>query len=201
MGQSVTPQRSPTCICVDLSKAFCSAAMTGRVSETSCPAWMKPSGRSSLWAGAKTRTYPFLSGDLWRLCDANSGLSSMVCPLKTKAGGTRWHIKVQALRRRHSKSAWAALICLMTVTPAMGQFALSFRTGPVLSETDQVRIPYPTERHGDWSWAQLTVPTAPGDAPSYEVKSLVKAGQDARLDSNPPALMEGWLTFKPDGKD
>ena len=87
------------------------------------------------------------------------------------------------------------------VTPAMGQFALSFRTGPVLSETDQVRIPYPTERHGDWSWAQLTVPTAPGDAPSYEVKSLVKAGQDARLDSNPPALMEGWLTFKPDGKD
>ncbi|WP_415401130.1 hypothetical protein [Tateyamaria sp. SN3-11] len=87
------------------------------------------------------------------------------------------------------------------VSPAMGQFALTFRTGPVLSETEQVRIPYPTERHGDWSWAQLTAPTAPGTDPAYTIKSLVKAGQEARLDSAPPALMEGWLSFKPDGKE
>ncbi|WP_299718063.1 hypothetical protein [uncultured Tateyamaria sp.] len=85
------------------------------------------------------------------------------------------------------------------VAPAMGQFALSFRTGPVISETAQVRVPYPTERHGDWAWAQLSEPTPPGTAPSYTVKSLVKAGQEARLDSAPPALMEGWLTFTPDG--
>jgi hypothetical protein len=87
------------------------------------------------------------------------------------------------------------------VTPVMGQFALTFRTGPVLSETAQVRIPYPTERHGDWSWAQLTVPTVPGQAADYTRKSLVKTGHEARLDSAPPALMEGWLAFKPDGKD
>ena len=87
------------------------------------------------------------------------------------------------------------------VSPAMGQFAISFRAGPILSETEQVRIPYPTERHGAWSWAQLAAPTEKGAAADYVIKSLVKAGHDARLDSAPPALMEGWLTFKPDGKD
>ena len=87
------------------------------------------------------------------------------------------------------------------VAPAMGRFALSFRSGPVSIDTEQARIPYPTELLGDWSWAQLTVPTAPGDTPKYTIKTLVKTGQEARLDSAPPALMEGWLTFKPDTKD
>lgn len=87
-------------------------------------------------------------------------------------------------------------ICLPNefVEGPMSAFQLTFRAGPLVSPTDQIRTPYPTERHGAWSWLQRS---APG-ADTFTTKTLVKAAQEARLDDTPPALVEGWLRFVPE---
>ncbi|KNG92098.1 hypothetical protein [Pseudaestuariivita atlantica] len=76
----------------------------------------------------------------------------------------------------------------------MQTFQLNFRSGPIVTPTQQIRIPYPTERHGSWSFVQRASP----GAEEYLVKSLVRTTEQARLDTTPPALVEGWLRFVPE---
>lgn len=68
--------------------------------------------------------------------------------------------------------------------PALRAIAYLFRAGPILTPPDELRIPRPHERRGQWSWFDralgTTVPVAPSD-------------QNATLPATPPRAVEGWL--------
>jgi hypothetical protein len=72
--------------------------------------------------------------------------------------------------------------------------AVTFRAGPLLLDSETVRIPQPAEQRGDWSWIQATG-TAKGEWTTIQVE---KADARARLAATPLVLREGWLKFLPD---
>ncbi len=76
--------------------------------------------------------------------------------------------------------------------PALRRMAVTFRVGPVLTDPQAVRLPFPAERHGTWSWVQRP---SPGGDP--EVDGIVRADDGARLPDTPPRLIEGWLKLTP----
>ena len=73
----------------------------------------------------------------------------------------------------------------------LAQMAVSFRIGPVLTDPASVRLPLPVERNGVWSWVWQS---APG---TYQPSGIVAASAEARLQGDPPHLMEGWLFLTP----
>jgi hypothetical protein len=83
---------------------------------------------------------------------------------------------------------------------ALARMALTFRAGPVLTDAATIRIPYPTEKSGTWSWVQRTTPADPQhwtDPSGWQVDQIVKADQNARLPNSAPRLLEGWLKLTP----
>ncbi|MFL6246705.1 MAG: hypothetical protein ACJ74H_11810 [Thermoanaerobaculia bacterium] len=72
------------------------------------------------------------------------------------------------------------------VDPALKRMAFTFRTGPILSARDSIRIPRPAEQHGDWLWLRRT-----GDA-----RSIIDVTEDPKLEERVRAL-DGWLKFTP----
>jgi len=77
------------------------------------------------------------------------------------------------------------------------RMAVTFRAGPLLLESQTVRIPQPAEQRGDWSWIQATG-TTKGEWTTIPVE---KADARARLAPTPLFLREGWLRFLPDEID
>ncbi len=83
---------------------------------------------------------------------------------------------------------------------ALAKMALTFRTGPVLTDAQTIRIPYPTEKNGSWSWIQRATPADPqhwNDPSGWKIEDIVKADQNARLPHTPARLIEGWLKLTP----
>jgi hypothetical protein len=83
---------------------------------------------------------------------------------------------------------------------ALKTMAVTFRTGPVITDAQTIRIPYPTEKKGTWSWIQRNSPADPQhwtDPAGWDVLNIVKANQSARLPDTPPRLVEGWLKLTP----
>lgn len=82
---------------------------------------------------------------------------------------------------------------------ALARMAVTFRTGPVLTDASTVRIPYPTERKGQWAWVQRAgaLPADWTDPAGWKSAAIVKADQQARLPDAPPRLIEGWLKLTP----
>jgi hypothetical protein len=83
---------------------------------------------------------------------------------------------------------------------ALANMAVTFRTGPVITDAQTIRIPYPTEKNGTWSWIQRNSPADPQhwtDPAGWDVETIVQANQNARLPSTPPRLVEGWLKLTP----
>ncbi len=82
---------------------------------------------------------------------------------------------------------------------ALPRLSVTFRTGPVLSDTAEMRLPYPTEKNGTWSWIQRIGPTPPdwSDPSGWQVSNIVKADAQARFPLTPPHLREGWLKLTP----
>jgi hypothetical protein len=78
-------------------------------------------------------------------------------------------------------------------TTALARMAMTFRIGPVLTQPDSIRLPYPGERHGTWTWIRRTGP----GATDWEIDSIVPANAQARLADTPPHLIDGWLQFTP----
>jgi hypothetical protein len=76
---------------------------------------------------------------------------------------------------------------------ALARMAVTFRTGPVLTQPETIRLPYPAEQHGTWRWVRRTG-TGPTD---WEIDPIVPANAQARLADTPPHLMDGWLKFIP----
>jgi hypothetical protein len=76
---------------------------------------------------------------------------------------------------------------------ALARIAVTFRTGPVLTQPDTVRLPFPAEQHGTWAWIRRT---GIGDT-DWEIDPIIAANAQARLEDTPPHLIEGWLQFSP----
>jgi hypothetical protein len=78
---------------------------------------------------------------------------------------------------------------------ALSRMGVTFRVGPVLTQSDVVRLPIPAERDGSWTWIRHTGPgTGPAD---WEIDQIVAADGAARLADTPPRLIDGWLKFTP----
>lgn len=82
---------------------------------------------------------------------------------------------------------------------ALARMAVTFRTAPVLTDATVVRIPYPTERNGQWTWVQraAALPADWTDPAGWKSATIVKADSQARLPDAPPRLVEGWLKLTP----
>lgn len=82
---------------------------------------------------------------------------------------------------------------------ALPRLAVTFRTGPALTEAQTIRLPYPTEKNGVWSWIERTGPEPADwtDPAGWTVETIVKANAQARLEDSPPRLVEGWLKLTP----
>ena len=78
--------------------------------------------------------------------------------------------------------------------PALKNMAVTFRAGPLLADPASIRLPYPAEQHGVWSWVTQTTP-AP--APVYVAQAILASTDAARLPVASPHLMDGWLMFQP----
>ena len=75
------------------------------------------------------------------------------------------------------------------VSPALTRMEVTFRTGPLLSDPETLRMPLPAEKQGQWQWLQRSDVTtwATPDA------GIVKADATARLSTRPQIVREGWL--------
>jgi hypothetical protein len=83
---------------------------------------------------------------------------------------------------------------------ALAKMAVTFRTGPVITDADAVRIPLPTEKNGTWRWVQRNSPADPqnwADPSGWDVENIVRADQSARLPDKRPRIIEGWLKLTP----
>jgi hypothetical protein len=74
------------------------------------------------------------------------------------------------------------------VEPALARMDVTFRTGPVLTDTEALRMPLPSFSHGNWSWIQHT-----GVTVWQEDAHITKADPKPRLTDIPLSLREGWL--------
>lgn len=74
------------------------------------------------------------------------------------------------------------------VEPALKRMDVTFRTGPVLTDTEALRMPLPSFSRGRWSWIQHT-----GVTVWQEDSNIAKADPKPRLTDIPLSLREGWL--------
>ena len=76
------------------------------------------------------------------------------------------------------------------VTEAMENLSATFRTGPLLLDPSQIRMPTPAEVRGDWAWiARKDVTEWQPGMPITEQTSK------ASLSPKPLSLVEGWLSL------
>lgn len=78
----------------------------------------------------------------------------------------------------------------------LAQMEVTFRTGPLLTDPEQLRMPLPTEMSGAWSWIQHS-----GVTTWETIESIAQANQQPRFPES-IGLRDGWLqlsgAFKPD---
>ncbi|MGD2087088.1 MAG: hypothetical protein PVH61_12975 [Candidatus Aminicenantes bacterium] len=65
---------------------------------------------------------------------------------------------------------------------------VTFRTGPLISDPTELKMPLPAEIHGKWSWLQHS-----GVTVWQNITDLKKANDLADLQNKPKAIREGWL--------
>lgn len=78
----------------------------------------------------------------------------------------------------------------------MANMQVTFRTGPLLTDPEQLRMPLPTEMNGAWSWIQHS-----GVTTWETMETIAQANQQPRFPET-VGLRDGWLQlsgeFKPD---
>lgn len=76
------------------------------------------------------------------------------------------------------------------VTEAMENLSATFRTGPLLLDPSQIRMPTPAEVRGDWAWI------ARKDVTEWQPDMNITAQtSQASLSPQPLSLVEGWLSL------
>ncbi|MBL9128008.1 MAG: hypothetical protein JNL97_10195 [Verrucomicrobiales bacterium] len=78
------------------------------------------------------------------------------------------------------------------VNAALERMTLSFRAGPVLVDPARIRMPLPSEIHGDWSWLSRQSVALWGPPAEVGAADAVPALADVPL-----RLREGWLVLGP----
>jgi hypothetical protein len=68
----------------------------------------------------------------------------------------------------------------------VSQLAVTFRTGPIISDPGTLRVPMPARQNGAWDWVQAT-------PAGWEQDPIVAADDVARLPDDQLELREGWL--------
>ena len=71
---------------------------------------------------------------------------------------------------------------------ALNKMEVTFRTGPLISDPDTIRMPLPAEINGEWSWIQHT-----GVTTWLETTDIEKSVTSPQLQNQNPVLKEGWL--------
>lgn len=74
------------------------------------------------------------------------------------------------------------------VETPISEMEVTFRTGPLITDPEELRMPLPTEIHGEWSWLQHS-----GVTVVEEIDKIGKATQQARLGNKANTINEGWL--------
>jgi len=77
------------------------------------------------------------------------------------------------------------------------QLVVTFRSGPVVTGLEAIRLPFPTEQHGTWRWIRRTGT----GAADFAVDPIIPADGRPRLADAPPHLLDGWLRFVPRGSE
>ncbi|SFU19101.1 hypothetical protein SAMN04489724_0100 [Algoriphagus locisalis] len=76
------------------------------------------------------------------------------------------------------------------VTAAIENLSATFRTGPLLLDPSQIRMPTPAEVRGDWAWL------ARKDVTEWQPDmSVTQQIPQASLSPQPLSLIEGWLSL------
>ncbi|MBL6449582.1 hypothetical protein JMN32_24945 [Fulvivirga sp. 29W222] len=76
------------------------------------------------------------------------------------------------------------------VTAAIENLSATFRTGPLLLDLGQIRMPTPAEVRGDWAWV------ARKDVTEWQPDvSVTQQTAQAALTPQPLSLIEGWLSL------
>lgn len=74
------------------------------------------------------------------------------------------------------------------VEPALAQMEVTFRSGPQLTATEQLKMPTPANSQGKWSWIQH-----PSVTTWEEITTIAKSTANATLSDIPLSIREGWL--------
>jgi hypothetical protein len=74
---------------------------------------------------------------------------------------------------------------------ALENMAVTFRTGPILTNPKKIQMPLPNVKNGEWEWQQVTVGT--GTIVSKAVTQII---QTAQLPDTPMIMEDGWLALK-----
>jgi hypothetical protein len=87
---------------------------------------------------------------------------------------------------------------------ALARMAVTFRTGPVLTDALAITVPGPSELNGTWSWVQRIKPLPANwtnsdwiNPAGWKTEPIVNADPQARLPDAPARLLEGWLKLTP----
>ena len=75
--------------------------------------------------------------------------------------------------------------------PALHKIAVTFLTAPILTDSDGIHLPMPTEPGYQWAWL-----TRPDGVTWQETAKIGKTSPHAHF-STRPHLVEGWLKLKP----
>jgi len=65
---------------------------------------------------------------------------------------------------------------------------VTFRSGPQLTATEQLKMPTPANSQGKWSWIQH-----PSVTTWEEITTIAKSTSNATLSDIPLSIREGWL--------
>lgn len=76
------------------------------------------------------------------------------------------------------------------VNEALARMAVTFRIGPILTDPNNIRMPYPDEIKGNWSWLRKTGPTV------WQESDITPADDRAQLSNRTLNVEEGWLALK-----
>jgi hypothetical protein len=85
------------------------------------------------------------------------------------------------------------------IKKALESMAVTFRVGPLLTDSIKVQMPLPNESKGQWAWQEVKTGTE-----TIVTKPVTQSCKTVQLPQTPLILQDGWLSlqqFEGDGSD
>lgn len=77
------------------------------------------------------------------------------------------------------------------IKKALENMAVTFRVGPLLTDSSNVQMPLPNESKGQWAWQEVKIGTE-----TIVTKSVTQSGKTVQLPKTPLILQDGWLSLQ-----